>query len=283
MAESVHQPQRQMTTERFFELFLDELQQRPELYHYYKFLASEQRLAFRKAYFQQRLAFLARHVMDAAAPEQLRIWDCGCGYGTSCFFLAMNNIPSHGTTIEFYYDQLPPRYDFWRAHGPADLFTVSYEDLFEQPPAPASYDIIIVQDTLHHLEPLPEALKIFHQALAPHGKMILIEENGKNLIQRAKLFKQRGNKRVVRIYDEKLDKHLLLGNENIRSYETWRRAFQAAGFELSAPEYIRYLWPGSCQGKTVAQIRAEEQAIAQRSPWKRDHLFFGLNFLAYKT
>lgn len=271
-----------MTTDDFFEHFLDELKQTPELSPYYKFLDNPERFEFRRAYFLQRLNYISREVFAATEPEQLRIWDCGCGYGTTDFYLAMNHVPVHGTTIEFYYDLLPKRFGYWQALGPADHFTVSYENLFDAPPAPASYDRIIVQDTLHHLEPLSDALKIFYESLAPGGRMILIEENGSNLIQRAKLFKQRGNRRIIQQWDEKLGKYVLFGNENIRSYDSWKRAFEEAGFRLHDREYIRYLWPKQCSGLSVEEIRRREQTVAEASPLRREYLFFGLNFVAEK-
>ena len=47
-----------------------------------------------------------------------------------------------------------------------------------------------------------------------------------------KLYKQRGSKRIIEIYDESLKKNILLGNENIRSLDTWQRAFQKEGFNI---------------------------------------------------
>jgi SAM-dependent methyltransferase len=269
-----------MTVEAFFELFLEELRQSPQLTSYYKFLENDGRFVFRKAYFIQRLAYIRDHILDAPNPSQLRIWDCGCGYGTTAFYLAMNGIPCLGSTLEFYYEHLPARFAFWQQHGQADLFTVNYENLFDSPPPKGAYDRIIVQDTLHHLEPNDQALKLLRQGLAPSGKVILIEENGDNIIQNLKLFKQRGFKRVITIYDEKLQKHILLGNENIRGLDKWTQLFRQAGMEVSQPEYVRYLLPGAAAKKSVEEVIRTEQTIAKHSPFKRKYRFFGINFIA---
>ncbi|MFV0599877.1 MAG: methyltransferase domain-containing protein [Bacteroidales bacterium] len=72
-------------------------------------------------------------------------------------------------------------------------------------------DYIILQDTLHHLEPLKNSLELFYRILKPKGKIILVEENGNCLPQVFKLYLQRGNKRVIDYYDEVLGKSLQMG------------------------------------------------------------------------
>lgn len=52
---------------------------------------------------------------------------------------------------------------------------------------------------LHHLEPLDKALQIINTRMKPSGEMVVIEENGSNLMQRFKLYLQRGNKRIIEI------------------------------------------------------------------------------------
>lgn len=270
-----------MTPERFFELFLKELEGRPDMYHYYKFLEDKSNLGFRKNYFLERLRYVAEKVTQ---PEKA-IWDCGCGYGTTCLFLAMNGIPTHGTTLEFYNDHICERYAYWHQYGDADLFTCSYENLFDQHPAPESYDQIIIQDTLHHLEPIHDALQIFHKCLRQKGQLIIIEENGNNLIQSAKLFKQRGNKRIIKIWDEKLQKEILLGNENIRSLKKWSGLLMQNGFHIpeASVQYVRYFLPYRYKKDNAEALLQQERLLQKKSPLKKEYLFFGLNFTAEKS
>ena len=269
-----------MSVERFFELFLEELKHSEQLRSYYKYLEDEQRFNFRKAYFIQRLHYIANHIFDAKDPSELDVFDCGCGYGTTDFFLAMNGVGTVGSTLEFYYDHLEPRYEYWSQFGEANLFEANYENLFDNPPRGQGFDRVIVQDTLHHLEPLPDALHLLKRALRPDGKMILIEENGSNIIQNLKLFKQRGFNRVVEMYDERLEKTILLGNENIRSVGTWEKAFAKAGMQLGDLEYVRYHLPGKAAKHSVDELIAQEQRIADQSLLKRKYRFFGINFTA---
>lgn len=265
-----------MEVEQFFTLFLEELKNRKDLWGYYKFWSDTKSFEFRKAYFTQRLQYIAQRVQDPTA----RIWDCGCGYGTTAIFLAMNGFKVYGTTLEFYFDALPARFAYWKEYGLVENFQVGYENLFDAPPAPASYDIIIVQDTLHHLEPLPAALKLLKQALAPGGKMIVVEMNGNNIVQNLIFFKLRGFKRVIEIYDEKLKKKILLGNENIRSYGLWKKEFAKAGLTTDDVEYIRYFYPNYYTNKRPTDVLKKEQEIWKNNSLLKEYFFFGLNFTA---
>ncbi len=269
-----------MEVELFFKNLLAEVEANPSLQGYYRFLESDSRFEFRKAYFCQRLQYIKDRVQ-----ADMRIWDCGCGYGTTGLFLAMNGIKSHGTTLEFYYKEISARMEYWRQFGKADLFSASYENLFDSPPDHSSCDAIIIQDTLHHLEPLQQALQILKNAMANDGVMIAVEENGSNVIQNAKLFLRRGNKRIIEIWDEQLQKHILLGNENIKSLQEWDRQLQHAGMRIVKTEtqFIRVLPPSYFNTHNVVKRIEQEQRIWKKYPLLRDHFFFGINFIAVKN
>src|SRR4051812_27712607 len=108
-----------MQVSDFFDLLLKELELNPGLRKYYKFLDSRNGFEFRKAYFCQRLQYIKDHIGNGSP----RIWDCGCGYGTTGFFLALNNIPSFGTTLEFYYKHIPERITYWQQFGDISRFS----------------------------------------------------------------------------------------------------------------------------------------------------------------
>ena len=275
-----------MSPEQFFELLLKELEVHTEMQPYYKFLGKKSSWHFRRNYFMQRLNYIKDHLVDSrkSDPDQVAIWDCGCGYGTTCLFLAMNGISTYGTTLEFYYDTVQKRKEYWSKYGDTTLFTCTYENLFDNKPLPASYDWIIVQDTLHHLEPIDEALQIFNQSLKKHGKVLSIEENGSNIIQRVKLYKYRGNKRIITFYDEKLKKDILIGNENIRSLATWQHLFEHNGFKMltESVQYIRYYLPFYYRMNDPGKLLQKELSIQSTQGLRREYLFFGLNFIAEK-
>ena len=270
-----------MQPEQFFELMVKELEVHTEMQPYYKFLGKKSSWHFRRNYFLQRLRYIYDHVL---ANPTATIWDCGSGYGTTCLFLAMNGIKTHGTTLEFYYDMVQKRKEYWSKFGDTSLFTCTYENLFDNPPAADTYDLIIVQDTLHHLEPINDALQIFKHCLKPGGKVLAIEENGSNIIQRAKLYKYRGNKRIITIWDEKLQKDILLGNENIRSYESWNALFEQNGFKMlpESVQYLRYFLPIHYRFSDHETLLRKEQQIQSKAGLRRAYFFFGLNFIAQK-
>ena len=270
-----------MSPERFFELMLAELEQQPSMHAYYKFLGAASSFEFRKAYFLQRLNYIWLHLQSA---RDASILDVGCGYGTTCLFLAMNGIRTHGTTLEFYFELIGQRKEYWAQYGDTSLFTCSYENLYDAPPAKDSCDWIIVQDTLHHLEPIDDALKIFHEALRKEGRILAIEENGSNIIQRAKLFKYRGAKRIITVWDEQLKKHITMGNENIRPLSAWNSLMKKNGFAVdrSSVYYVRYYLPFWYRNHAAQDIKIAEYSLQKTASWKREYFFFGLNFIAQK-
>lgn len=269
-----------MEVGEFFNILLEELKQNDQLRGYYKFLEEKNRFDFRKSYFLQRLQFIADNVSDKSSV----IWDCGSGYGTTCIFLAINGFRSHGSTLEFYFKEIENRLDFWSQYGDMSLFSTSYEDIYDSHPEENSVDIIILQDTLHHLEPLEDALKIFKKVLKPGGKIILVEENGANVIQNLKLYKQRGNNRIIEYYDEKLQKKIIMGNENIRSLEKWKAEFSKQDFKIidSKTQYIRFYPPFVFGKKRLEELVDKESKLSKKYGFLRRYFFFGINIIVEK-
>jgi SAM-dependent methyltransferase len=264
-----------MHTDRFFELFLKELQNTPQMQGYYKFLNNKTSFEFRKSYFIQRLDFIANKITH----KKSVIWDCGCGYGTTALYLAMNGCRVYGTTLEFYFNEIEKRKTFWKQYGNVDLFSVDYANVFDQKIKDNSFDFIILQDTLHHIEPLQDALKILWNALKHDGQLIINEVNGNNIFENLKFFKQRGNHKIITIWDERLQKNILFGNENVRSFDKWKQEFMEAGFSIHEinPEYIRFYFPFSYRGRS-AEVMIAKENILRNKKWLREYFFFGINF-----
>ncbi len=274
-----------MSPEQFFELLLKELEVHTEMQPYYKFLGKKSSWHFRRNYFLQRLKYIDKYLIDKNIPnKQISIWDCGCGYGTTCLYLAMNGIATYGTTLEFYFETVQKRKEYWSQYGDTSLFTCTYENLFDNKPAANTYDWIIVQDTLHHLEPINDALQIFNKSLKIGGCILSIEENGNNIIQRAKLFKYRGNNRIITIWDEKLQKNILIGNENIRNLASWESLMRYNDFDIIADsvEYVRYYLPFIYRFSDPVKLLQNELKIQTSKGFRREYFFFGLNFVAKK-
>jgi len=268
-----------MTVEQFFEHLLKELESHPELKGYYRFLNDPKTYEFRKAYYVQRLQYIADQMKDVNGP----VWDIGCGYGTTALFLVLNGYKVHGSTLEYYFNEIPKRLEYWSKIGDISGFTFDYENLYDSAPPANHYAAVIVQDTLHHTEPIDQALKIIKGTLMAGGKVIADEENGNNWIQSFKLYLQRGNKRIINYTDERLGKTILLGNENIRCYKEWKRLFELEGFTMPSESihYVRLYPPFMFKGPSN-QVVEKEQSIWKSNSFLRERFFFGLDFIAIK-
>ena len=86
--------------EVFFDLLLKEIKLNDDLSQYYKFNESDRRFKFRKAYFVQRLQYIVDYMPKSKA---IKVFDLGCGYGTTALFLVLNGYRVEGVTLEFYF------------------------------------------------------------------------------------------------------------------------------------------------------------------------------------
>ncbi|GHV06870.1 hypothetical protein FACS189485_16140 [Spirochaetia bacterium] len=226
------------------------------------------------------MRYISQNITDPGS----RVWDCGSGYGTSDIFLAMNGINVNGTTIENYADLNKERFRYWEKFGDISLYTCSTEYFFDKLPDAESYDIILVQDTLHHLEPINQALEIFYTTLKHKGKVVSIEQNGDCLISKLQQFRRRGNRKIINYYDDELKKNIMMGDENFRGVKEWTGLFNEVGFfiEEKSIDYIRYFLPFSYNEKNAEKLLEKELIIKKRSSLIRKYFFFGLNFMAIK-
>jgi SAM-dependent methyltransferase len=269
-----------MDVEQFFKLLTEEIQINTKLQNLYKFANIDRNFLFRKAYYCQRLEYIKNQI----SKKNSYTWDCGCGYGTTGIFLALNGFNVYGTTVEYFYDFIPDRFRYWSKYGDISSFKVEYKNIFDPPFSKNEYDYIIVQDVLHHLEPNKEALKILSDALKKGGSLIAIEENGNNVINNFKLFLRRGNKKIIDIYDDKQEKYIKLGNENIQSLRSWHNKLNEVGLiiDYSKLKYIRLYPPFVFNKNNYKKLLQNEQRIWRRNKLLKEYFYFGVNFTAGK-
>ena len=267
-----------MNPERFFELLLKELEQTPVLQGYYKFLRGRKSFLFRRNYFLRRLEFIAARV----GSSEKSVWDAGCGYGTSAIFLTLSGHSVRGTTMEFYSDLIDKRRAYWSQFGDLGKFTYVHEDLFNSPVPPGSFDRILVQDALHHIEPIDQGIQILSRSLKPDGKIVVVDVNGRAFLIRIPLYMQRGSKRVITMHDEKLNRDYVMGNENVRSFGTWKGIFERNGMKVADYEFIRcyppFLW---------SQDNYDRRIVSEKQLWRdhamlREYGYMGMNLLVDK-
>ncbi|MBN1597455.1 MAG: methyltransferase domain-containing protein [Bacteroidales bacterium] len=270
-----------ISVENFFKLFLKELENNKNLWGYYKFLASRNKAVynFRTKYFLQRLNYIYENVEKSDS----YIWDCGCGYGSVAIFLALNGHKVYGNTLEHYFELINQRLKYWNNFGDLKNLSLNYEDIFDLN-FKQQFNYVIAQDTLHHLEPNDKALKIIHDSLISKGKLISTEVNGNSIIQQLQYFLRRGNKKIIELYDEKLDKTFLLGNENIRSLRTWTKLMKNEGLIIDhdSVQFIRLYFPIFYRFFSSDRIIKNEQFLCRKISFLKEYFFFGLNFTAVK-
>ncbi|MGE5432797.1 MAG: class I SAM-dependent methyltransferase [Syntrophomonadaceae bacterium] len=275
-----------MDPKQYFEIFEKEVTSYDSensfgIKNYYKFSRRGAFYFWRKAYLLQRLEYIYSNIVKGS-DKSIRVWDVGCGYGTSSLFLAMNGIRSVGLTLEYYHNLIPLRKNFWKEYGNTDLFEVMVENLYEVNQEKNHFDFILVQDTLHHLEPIDQAMQIFSKSLKDNGQIIIVDDNGNNIMQRAKLYMMRGNKRIIDYYDENLKRKIPFGNENVRSFKQWKEIFERNGFNISNEEYIRFLPPLFISESNYHKAISIEQKIWRKSGLLKEGFYWGLNFIGSK-
>jgi SAM-dependent methyltransferase len=270
-----------MTAGKFFELLQIEVQNNPALQGYYKFGKenSKSDYAFRKNYYLQRLEYIENAI--GAIPSD--IWDCGCGYGTTAIFLVLNGHKVYGNTLEFYVDQFQSRRRYWEQFGSLENLKLDYKDHFDITEK-SVFDFVIAQDTLHHLEPVEQALQIISNSLKYSGRLIAIEENGKNILNRFKNFIRRGNKRVKEIYDERLQKTFLLGDENTRYITEWDKLLKnhQLFIKTDSVDYVRLYLPPFYSFLNEQTILKSEKTVWKKNDLLKRYFYFGTNFIAEK-
>jgi SAM-dependent methyltransferase len=270
-----------MSVQEFLELFVQELEINRDLQGYYRLLQNRNRFLWRKAYLEQRLEYINNQLGNTTG----RIWDAGCGYGTTAIFLALNGHEVVGNTIEFYFDKINSRLDFWSRYGNIEDLRIEYANLYDMTVEKSSYDFIIAQDTLHHLEPVDEALRIFRSSLKNKGRLIITEENGNNPFILLKNIYKRGFRKVTEYNDQKLHKTILLGNENARSMHMWRNILKNNEFIVieEETEYIRFCPPCCFNSAHYRNLADWERNAGKKYTILREVLFFGINFTAEKS
>ncbi len=268
-----------MNVQEFLDLFIRELEINTGLQDYYRLLNIKSRLLWRKAYLEQRLEYIYNHV----GRHQGIVWDVGCGYATTAIFLVLNGYKVYGNTLEYYYDIIGRRLDYWSRFGDLSNLIVEYSDLYDMPVTRNYFDAIVAQDTLHHLEPIDKAAHVLKDALKRGGRLVVAEENGNSAFICLKNFLKRGFNKTSMHYDKRLNKTVLMGNENARGVNGWIKVFQKAGFSTGNPEveYIRLLPPVVfSEGNYRKRIQQERSFIRNCKIMKS--LSFGINFTLIK-
>lgn len=211
-----------ISAEDFFEDLLNDIETFDSLKEYYGFMNGSRSLRVYRERFITRMNYCLMNLEG-------KVLDVGCGFGTTMIFLALNGFSVSGITLEFYHPVLLERLDKYKSRFTGDV-SFKHSDFFEEDLS--GFDCILLQDTLHHLEPMGSVASKISQFCAQGRLVVCLEENGGSLLKNARLFLKRGSEKIIKFTDSHTGKTILLGNENVRSLKRWRCIFEQVGLEL---------------------------------------------------
>jgi ubiquinone/menaquinone biosynthesis C-methylase UbiE len=121
--------------------------------------------------------FVAEHLGDRHALVALSV---GCGTGTKELRWAGTGRLARLDAFDLSSDAIEAAKAAAAAAGVSDVTRFFVGDLFELPEESAQYDIVIFEDSLHHLTPLVRAVQKTERLLRPGGYVVINEYVGEN-------------------------------------------------------------------------------------------------------
>jgi 2-polyprenyl-3-methyl-5-hydroxy-6-metoxy-1,4-benzoquinol methylase len=221
------------------------------LHTYYKGLldpTQTTRIQFRALFFAMRLQPVLSYIQQFKLQHNSapRILDLGCGMGLESLLLSLAGAVVHG--IDPWSEMIKfaqYRQTKYQAHYGIQL-NLDYEhiNLFKYTPS-EPYDAVYSSATLHHIEPVSDAIKKISQLIKPDGYFFLSDENGLSPVQQLAVQKKIGwiHPRKFWRIDSDTGERYLYGNENIRATFLWGRYMRDAGLKPQTIKYCRFLPP----------------------------------------
>lgn len=125
---------------------------------------------------------------------------------------------------------------------------------------PAQFDVVWMEQAVHHLEPRAQALDRVVELLAPGGHLVVSEANAANPLLQLQLFLRRGWKTVGTLVDAAGRRHPY-GNERVLRGSTLARELDRRGVRRQSLRYFR-AFPNR---PAFDRLRALEEALEH--PW----------------
>ncbi|MCB9455385.1 MAG: class I SAM-dependent methyltransferase [Anaerolineaceae bacterium] len=218
---------------------------------YYRSLfttTSDRNLNFKALFFAMRLqpvlTYIAAFQQTHNRPPQ--ILDIGCGFGLESILLVHSGAQVHGLDGSDAKiagaEKLRAAYEAAFANQLKLTYQVS--NLFQFHPE-RQFDAVYSSATLHHIEPISEAILTIADFLAPGGTFFLSDENGYSPAQQVAVQKRIGwtSSRKYWQTNHETGEKFLYGNENIRAPFQWIRHVRKAGMHPETIKYCRFLPP----------------------------------------
>ncbi len=190
-----------------------------------------------------------------------RLLEIGCGLGTESLWLAMHG--AHVVAVDVREDRLAAareRHTVLQRELGRDLFChFSHASVLDLPEH-ATFDLIWLEQSFHHLEPRRDVVRKIAQLLAPGGHVVISEANALNLPLQAQLLLRRGLPRVEMMDMGDGRKHPY-GVERITTANAIMAAFAREGVRPLSVRHFR-MFPNSAAFDVLAPL---EDASALKS------------------
>lgn len=170
-----------------------------------------------------------------------KLLEIGVGCGTESLWFT--RLGADVTAIDIKLDRLETaktRKDFIeRVTGKQQNLTLKKGSIFDLE-FPQKFDIIWMEQALHHIEPRNQIFELIYKLLKLDGKVVISEANAFNPLLQYKLFKKRGFDTLVEMTDEN-GKTFLYGNERILTPYSLTKGLEKHGIYRNKLRYFRCL------------------------------------------
>jgi 2-polyprenyl-3-methyl-5-hydroxy-6-metoxy-1,4-benzoquinol methylase len=195
-------------------------------------------LRFRALFFAMRLQPVLTYIQRA--PEPPHILDLGCGYGLESTLL------SQAGARVWAIDTASEKIAEARRQQSGKSLDLRYDtaSLFDFHPD-VQFDAVYSSATLHHIEPVGQAIQVIADLLKPGGWFFLSDENGYSPVQQLAVQRRIGwtSPRYVTRTDPTTGLTQPYGHENIRAPFQWSGHMRRAGLQPRFIKYCRQLPP----------------------------------------
>ena len=185
----------------------------------------------------------------------VRVLEAGCGCGTESLWMALLGAQVTGIDLD------EPRLAVARARqlqlerrlGRQVPVRWHCESLLDH--EPEGYDIIWLEQALHHMEPRDLVLAKLKELLRPGGWLVVSEANGLNLALQAQLIYRRGFRTMGEYLDREGNSHPY-GIERVMTARGLARKLRKHGFEVAGFRHFRF-FPNRSSFDGLAQFEED--------------------------
>lgn len=214
--------------------------------YYSGYTAKTTWVRFRALFFAMRLqpvlSYIEQFQQENRRPPS--ILDLGCGFGREAILLGLYGAQVHGVDVSPEKIELAGKIKQNIEGKQRTSLDVNFgvANLFRFAPSQA-YDAVYSSATLHHIEPVSDAIQTIASLVAPNGYFFLSDENGYSPVQQFHVQKKIGfaKPRKYLKVDSETGESFRYGNENIRPPFLWARHMRKAHLTPISIKYCRFL------------------------------------------